>query len=519
MGEKAIRIGLIGFGTIGTGVVKLLQRNRTRHPRPRSASALDLVRIADIDTTRDRGVKLGRGVLVPRRARASSTIPTIDIVIELMGGTGTARRFVLEAITRHKDVVTANKALLAHHGAEIFRAAERAGVEIGFEASVGGGIPIIRTLQGRPVRRPQPGRLRHRQRHLELHPEPHERRRAASSRDVLKAAQADGLAEADPSFDVDGIDAAHKLTLLIQLAFGVRVPFDDDPGRGHPPRQPGRHRLRARVRLRDQVARRRQARRRRASRPRVRPTMVTAPPPARRRQRCAQRHRRAGRGARAQHVPRRRRRHDADRDRGGRRPDGAWPATACTAAAAASRRSATRCATRRARRLIAAGRPAQRVLSTLHGGRPARRAGAHRRHPRRERHLHRGGHPARARARARRAGGDPHARRARAGAAPRRARHRPAARRARARPTAIRIEESLSLTRRGNPRAGARRRVTRCVRRDRASGSVDTPVAARSSGARASSSPLDCRRRPPSPICTAGEPAGYSAAEPTAGAR
>lgn len=222
MGEKAIRIGLIGFGTIGTGVVKLLQRQRGAL-RERVGVGLDLVRIADIDTRRDRGVKLGRGVLVGD-ARRILDDPSIDVVIELMGGTGAARRFVLEALTSGKDVVTANKALLAHHGDEIFRAAERAGAEVGFEASVGGGIPIIRTLkEGLCGDRNQAiygivngtcnfilSRMSD---------------AGGEFADVLRGAQADGLAEADPSFDVDGIDAAHKLTLLIQLAFGVRVPF------------------------------------------------------------------------------------------------------------------------------------------------------------------------------------------------------------------------------------------------------------------------------------------------------
>ena len=218
-----MRIGLIGFGTIGTGVIKLLQRNRAAI-RDKLGVGLDLVRIADIDTTRDRGVKLGRGVLVGDASRILDD-PTIDVVIELMGGTGAARRFVLDAIRRGKDVVTANKALLAHHGAEIFAAAERIGVEIGFEASVGGGIPIIRVLKEGLCG----------DRNLAVYGIVNGTSNYILSRmsdeggefaAVLRAAQADGLAEADPSFDVDGIDAAHKLALLIQLAFTARVPFD-----------------------------------------------------------------------------------------------------------------------------------------------------------------------------------------------------------------------------------------------------------------------------------------------------
>ena len=221
MGERSIRIGLIGFGTIGTGVIKLLQRQR-QTIRDKLGVGLDLVRVADIDTRRDRGVKLGRGVLV-NDARQILDDPSIDVVIELMGGTGIARRFVLEAVAAGKDVVTANKALLAHHGVEIFRAVERAGTSIGFEASVGGGIPIIRVLkEGLSGDRNQAvyGIVNGTSNYILSRMS----EEGGEFGEVLKAAQAGGLAEADPSFDVDGIDAAHKLTLLIQLAFGVRVP-------------------------------------------------------------------------------------------------------------------------------------------------------------------------------------------------------------------------------------------------------------------------------------------------------
>jgi homoserine dehydrogenase len=227
--EKTIRIGLIGFGTIGTGVVKLLQRNRAAI-RDKVGATLDLVRIADIDTARDRGVKLGRGVLVGDARRVLDD-PAIDIVIELMGGTGAARRFVQEALRAGKDVVTANKALLAHHGDEIFALAERAGAQLGFEASVGGGIPIIRALtQGLCSDRNQAvyGIVNGTSNYILSRMS----EEGGEFGEVLKAAQASGLAEADPSFDIDGIDAAHKLTLLIQLAFGVRVPFAQIPAEG-----------------------------------------------------------------------------------------------------------------------------------------------------------------------------------------------------------------------------------------------------------------------------------------------
>jgi homoserine dehydrogenase len=218
--QKSVRVGLIGFGTIGTGVVKLLHKNRAQIAT-RLGVPLQLVRIADIDVKRDRGVRLASGVLVGDAA-AILDDPSIDIVIELMGGIGIARRFVSHAIANGKDVVTANKALLAHHGAEIFRAVEKAGVGIGFEASVGGGIPIIRTLKEALCgdRNTAVFGIVNGTSNYILS------RMTAEGGDfqtVLRAAQADGLAEADPSFDIDGIDAAHKLTLLIQLAFGKRI--------------------------------------------------------------------------------------------------------------------------------------------------------------------------------------------------------------------------------------------------------------------------------------------------------
>jgi homoserine dehydrogenase len=143
--EREVRVGLIGFGTIGTGVVKLLQRQQAQI-RSRLGARLTMERIADIDLTTDRGVKVDRKLLTNDAASLLDD-PKIDIVVELMGGYDTARRFVLRAIENAKSVVTANKALLAVHGLEIFGAAEKAGVDIGYEASVGGGIPIIRTLR------------------------------------------------------------------------------------------------------------------------------------------------------------------------------------------------------------------------------------------------------------------------------------------------------------------------------------------------------------------------------------
>ncbi len=226
---REVRVGLIGFGTIGTGVVKLLQRNQAQICT-RLGARLTLARIADIDLRTDRGVKLGRGVLT-NNAEAMIDDPSIDIVIELMGGYETARRFVLRAIERGKSVVTANKALLAVHGAEIFRAVEKGGVDIGYEASVGGGIPIIRTLrEGLAADRNRAiyGIVNGTSNYILSTMT----QQGGEFDAVLKEAQRQGLAEANPTYDVDGIDAAHKLTLLIQLAFGTRVRFKDIPVEG-----------------------------------------------------------------------------------------------------------------------------------------------------------------------------------------------------------------------------------------------------------------------------------------------
>ena len=227
--HNGVRIGLIGFGTIGTGVIRLLRRN-SAHIRDKLGVALELVRVADIDVRRKRDVRLRHGVLVSD-ARIILDDPTIDVVIELVGGTGIARRFVLEAIAKQKDVVTANKALLAHHGAEIFKAAERAGVGVGFEASIGGGIPIVRTLKeglAGDRNRALYGIVNGTSNYILSQMSSG----AGEFADVLRDAQRNGLAEADPTFDVDGIDAAHKLTLLIQLAFRNRIAFDAIPTEG-----------------------------------------------------------------------------------------------------------------------------------------------------------------------------------------------------------------------------------------------------------------------------------------------
>jgi homoserine dehydrogenase len=224
-----VRVGLLGFGTIGTGVVRLLRAHRdeiaTRAGRP-----IDVVAIADLDTKTDRGIPVAPARLGPD-AGAVLRDPSIDVVIELIGGYEPARKFVLAAIAAGKDVVTANKALLAVHGEEIVAAAETRGVRLAFEASVGGGIPILRTLkEGLAGDRTSAvyGIVNGTCNHILTTMT----REGRGFDDVLAEAQKLGLAEANPATDVDGIDSAHKLALLATLAFGVRPRFADIPTEG-----------------------------------------------------------------------------------------------------------------------------------------------------------------------------------------------------------------------------------------------------------------------------------------------
>ena len=229
MAARAVGIGLVGFGTIGTGVVKVLRRNADVIAQ-RLGFPLRLVRIADLDTTRDRGIELA-GLRFDADAEGLLRDPEVEIVIELIGGTGAARRITLAAIEQGKHVVTANKALLALHGREIFAAAEARGVEVAFEASVGGGIPILRSLrEGLAANRIESlhGIVNGTTNFVLTEME----KTGAAFEAVLARAQALGFAEADPSTDVDGIDAAHKLTLLIAMAFGVQLTAKEIPTEG-----------------------------------------------------------------------------------------------------------------------------------------------------------------------------------------------------------------------------------------------------------------------------------------------
>ncbi len=220
---QSIKVGLLGFGTIGTGVVRVFQQNQDLLAS-RLGASLELVRIADLDTTTDRGVQLVPGLLTDD-AQGLLNDPDIQIVIELIGGYEPARTFVLQAIRNGKHVVTANKALLAMHGEEIFRAAEEAGVNVMFEAAVGGGIPVISAIKenlGANNFSALYGILNGTCNYILTQMDED----GADFSNVLADAQQQGYAETDPTFDVEGIDTAHKLALLISLCFGINVDFN-----------------------------------------------------------------------------------------------------------------------------------------------------------------------------------------------------------------------------------------------------------------------------------------------------
>jgi homoserine dehydrogenase len=222
--RSRIGIGIVGFGTVGTGVAKILLDNAALITR-RVGVPVELVRVADRDIIRDRGVTLAAGVLTTDSRQVLSA-PDIDIVIELIGGYDTAKRIILDAILAGKHVVTANKALLALHGEEIFDAAVRKGVDVGFEASVGGGIPVIRALTeglaGNTIESIY-GIINGTSNYILSRMT----REGHSFEEVLTDAQRAGYAEADPTFDVAGIDSAHKLAILVNLAYGTPVNFKD----------------------------------------------------------------------------------------------------------------------------------------------------------------------------------------------------------------------------------------------------------------------------------------------------
>jgi homoserine dehydrogenase len=221
---KRICIGLIGFGTVGTGVVRTLQENGHVIER-RLGQKLFLKRIVDLDLERDRGVRL-QDVILSRDPLDVIADPEISIVVELIGGEEPARSIILEAMDNGKHVVTANKALLASRGNEIFEKASKKGVEICFEGSVCGGIPVIRAIkEGLAANRilSMKGIVNGTSNFILTEMT----KGGRDFRDALAQAQLLGYAEADPTLDVEGIDAAHKLAILIALAYGTKIHFGE----------------------------------------------------------------------------------------------------------------------------------------------------------------------------------------------------------------------------------------------------------------------------------------------------
>jgi homoserine dehydrogenase len=220
---ESIGVGLLGFGTVGSGTAKILIENRDIIAS-RLGMPVELKWIADLDVETDRGVDIDKQVLTTD-ANAVIDDPDVDIIVELIGGYDPAKAFIIRAIEQGKSVVTANKALLAAYGDEIFAAAADNGVEVGFEASVGGGIPLIQSIkEGLVANRIQGlfGILNGTANYIltKMTDE------GIPFSDVLREAQDLGYAELDPTFDVEGIDAAHKLTILLSIAYGVPIDFD-----------------------------------------------------------------------------------------------------------------------------------------------------------------------------------------------------------------------------------------------------------------------------------------------------
>ena len=220
---RPIQVGLLGIGTVGSGTFNVLRRN-AQEIRRRAGRGIEITMVADLDVERARSV-VGDAARVVNDARAVIADPGIDIVIELIGGYGIARTLVMEAIAAGKHVVTANKALLAVHGTEIFAAAHAKGVMVAFEAAVAGGIPIIKALrEGLSANRIEwiAGIINGTTNFIlsEM------RDKGLDFAVVLEQAQRLGYAEADPTFDIEGVDAGHKATIMSAIAFGVPVQFD-----------------------------------------------------------------------------------------------------------------------------------------------------------------------------------------------------------------------------------------------------------------------------------------------------
>ena len=221
---KIVKVGMIGFGTIGAGVAKILTDNVGIISK-RLGARVELVKVADLDITTDRGVELGADVLTTSADEVINH-PDIEVLIELIGGYDPAKKFLLQAIDHGKHIVTANKALLAKYGDEIFSAVSEKGLSIGFEASIGGAIPIIRSVREAFVAnhiKSIEGIVNGTANYI-LSKMSDEN---CDFNTALKEAQEKGFAEADPTFDIQGIDSAHKIAVMTRLAYGTPVPFDD----------------------------------------------------------------------------------------------------------------------------------------------------------------------------------------------------------------------------------------------------------------------------------------------------
>ena len=220
---KPIHVGLLGIGTVGAGTWTVLSRNQEEITR-RAGRGIVITKVADKDLERAKKITGGK-VALTADANEVVTDPDIDIVIELIGGYTFAKDMVLKAIANGKHVVTANKALLATHGNEIFAAAQKKGVMVAFEAAVAGGVPIIKALrEGLSANRIEwiAGIINGTSNFIlsEM------RDKGLSFDTVLAQAQKLGYAEADPTFDIEGIDAAHKLTIMSAIAFGIPMQFE-----------------------------------------------------------------------------------------------------------------------------------------------------------------------------------------------------------------------------------------------------------------------------------------------------
>ena len=232
-----VKVGLLGLGTVGGGTLNVLVRNATEIAR-RAGREIIVVAHAAREFRR---IEASTKVEVGDDAWAVVNSPDVDIVVELIGGYSPARELVMKAIANGKHVVTANKALIAMHGNEIFAAAQRKGVTVAFEAAVAGGIPIIKALREVWLRTISMDRRDH-QRHRQFHPHRDARDKGRDFADVLAEAQALGYAEPTRPSTSKGIDAAHKLTILASLAFGIPLQFDKLLHRRHQPdRAAGRH--------------------------------------------------------------------------------------------------------------------------------------------------------------------------------------------------------------------------------------------------------------------------------------